>query len=109
MYSRCLGTLRCLLTDLSGPMVDLDVTLTRQARFTQRVGGANAGMPLPFGCEASEEAWVARQTLLAWVGRNTAIRAHRMPKRGRRSVPTSPITPWRGLLPIRMARRSSTR
>jgi hypothetical protein len=78
-------------------MGDLDVALAKQARF-----GGNAGVrsgtterltdedthwpqtaantPLPFGYAASEAGYVARQTVLSWADRITAIRAHRVPE-----------------------------
>lgn len=64
----CVQTLRNLLTDLPEKMLALDAAVTRQLRFTPqfRNGGRSANHPLPVNLTASENAYIAHETLLRW-------------------------------------------
>ncbi|WP_127572756.1 hypothetical protein [Georgenia faecalis] len=58
------GRLRATLVGLPDLMAELETTITRQLRMSGN--GAVTDDRLPFNAEASERAWVLRQTLLVW-------------------------------------------
>ena len=86
----CTGTLRGLLSDLSGLMGDLDVSLAEQARFGETVGGRSNTTALAFGYAASEAGYVARQNILVWIDSITAVRGHAIPATSCFRLPCSP-------------------
>lgn len=75
----CTGRLRALLTDLPGLMGDLDVALTRQARFTARVGSRAVEQRVPFAPPAADAMFVTRNAVLANVEWVAGIRGHAIP------------------------------
>ncbi|MFC4333876.1 hypothetical protein [Salininema proteolyticum] len=71
----CADRLRTRLQWIAANADELDVTVTRQDRISDGTGGrASAETPLPFNADASEAAWVLRNTLTTWARRVAAQR-----------------------------------
>jgi hypothetical protein len=93
----CTNQLRATLDSVADLAAELDTTITRQAVLGVRGGPRAAEKPLPFHVQASEAAWVLRNTLGGWarVIAEEAIpgAAHRLETiNGPSGYPTSPET-----------------
>jgi hypothetical protein len=62
----CTNQLRATLDSVADLAAELDTTITRQAVLGVRGGPRAAEKPLPFHVQASEAAWVLRNTLGGW-------------------------------------------
>ena len=62
----CTQQLRATLDGIPDLAAELDTTITRQAVLGEKGGPRAAEKPLPFNVQASEAAWVLRNTLGGW-------------------------------------------
>lgn len=65
LCTTCTRRLEQALRNIPDNLADeLDVMLTRQTRFSPQIGGSRpATRPLPYSVQASEAAWILRDTL----------------------------------------------
>ena len=62
----CTSQLKATLESVPALVDELDTTITRQAVLGEKGGPRAAEKPLPFNAQASEAAWVLRNTLSTW-------------------------------------------
>ena len=102
----CTQQLRATLDSVPSLVDELDTTITRQAVLGEKGGPRAAEKPLPFNVQASEAAWVLRNTLGGWarviaeeatVGAETRLETINgpsgYPRRGA-EIPTPQIASW---------------